>query len=205
MKTALTSIQRLATSGLAIAALAACSPAANDPPEGAPPSGEPDVSITPQQGSPGEEVHVAASGFPASSEVVIGFGPPQSEYSELRRVRTDADGAVSTRVAVPSWADTGREYVWVVADPSTRPRAISDRFQVTNEPRNGRVTVEGRITEEGVECPAMRDNADRLYTLAGAPDWVQPGQRVRVEGAVAEVSICQQGTTISVARIERRN
>lgn len=200
MKCAFNRIHRLSARGLALTVLTACSAAANDP--GTPPPGEPTISIAPRQGAPGEEVRITASGFPATSSVVIGFGPPQSEYSELSRVQTDAQGSVSTSVAVPSWAESGRDYVWVVADPSTRPRAISDPFQVTGDPRAG-VAVEGRITAEGVECPAMRDDADRLYTLAGAPDWVQTGQRVRVEGTIAEISICQQGTTITVEQIRR--
>jgi hypothetical protein len=48
----------------------------------------------------------------------------------------------------------------------------------------------------------MRGDDGKLYTLTGGNvgDFF-PGDRVRVDGRVAQVSICQQGTTISVTRI----
>jgi hypothetical protein len=67
------------------------------------------------------------------------------------------------------------------------------------------VEVRGQTTDEGVECPAMRGEDGTLYTLAGAPAWVAPGQTVTVHGTVAETAICQQGITISVSHMERRS
>ena len=62
-------------------------------------------------------------------------------------------------------------------------------------------TVTGTMTGEGVECPAMRGDDGRLYTLAGATGFFPPGTRVRVEGERAQASFCQQGTTINVRRV----
>jgi len=64
------------------------------------------------------------------------------------------------------------------------------------------VRVVGTLTREGAECQAMRGDDGRLYTLAGRNlgDFF-PGDRVEVEGRVAEVSSCMQGTTIDVSRI----
>ena len=67
----------------------------------------------------------------------------------------------------------------------------------------GTIRVRGRLTEEGVECPALRSEDGKLYTLAGELQGFGPGDQVVVEGTVAEMSICMQGTTISVAKIER--
>ncbi len=67
--------------------------------------------------------------------------------------------------------------------------------------REGVVRIEGTLTNEGVECSAMRGEGGELYTLAGDLAGPNPGDRVCVEGTVAEFSICQQGTTISVERI----
>ncbi|HEV7275149.1 MAG TPA: LysM peptidoglycan-binding domain-containing protein [Devosiaceae bacterium] len=64
-----------------------------------------------------------------------------------------------------------------------------------------RLTVTGTITNEGVECPALRGDDGRLYTLAGDLDGFGRGDRVQVQGVRAEMSICQQGTTIDVRRI----
>lgn len=60
------------------------------------------------------------------------------------------------------------------------------------------VTVTGTITDEGVECIAMRDSEDRLYTLAGDTGEYGPGDKVCVRGTIAEMSHCMQGTTIAV-------
>lgn len=61
--------------------------------------------------------------------------------------------------------------------------------------------MSGTITSEGVTCLAMRGDDGRLYTLSGDTGGFGPGDRVRVEGARAEVSICQQGITIDVIRV----
>ena len=70
--------------------------------------------------------------------------------------------------------------------------------------RSGRpVTIRGVLTDEGVECQTLRDRRGRLYTLSDVPDRFSEGDFVQVRGRVAEFSICQQGTTISVERIRR--
>jgi hypothetical protein len=64
------------------------------------------------------------------------------------------------------------------------------------------VEVTGVLTDEGVECPALRTGDGTLYTLAGDLEEFKVGDRVRVTGRIAEVSICQQGTTLEVVAIE---
>jgi hypothetical protein len=65
--------------------------------------------------------------------------------------------------------------------------------------------IVGVLTDEGAECPAMRGDDGTLYTLMprGVTDGFAVGDRVRIIGNEADVSICQQGTTIDVERIER--
>jgi hypothetical protein len=63
------------------------------------------------------------------------------------------------------------------------------------------VKVEGVLTDEGVECQALRGEDGQLYTLTGDLGGFATGDRVRVIGTVAEVSICQQGTTLQVRSI----
>jgi LysM repeat protein len=62
------------------------------------------------------------------------------------------------------------------------------------------VTVTGNVTNEGVECLAMRDDRGRLYTLVGNVRRLAPGDRVEVRGTPVRVSICQQGRTLEVIR-----
>jgi len=64
------------------------------------------------------------------------------------------------------------------------------------------VRVVGALTDEGVECQAMRGDDGVLYTLGGDLRGAEVGDRVRVAGRIAEGSICQQGTTLDVESIE---
>lgn len=63
------------------------------------------------------------------------------------------------------------------------------------------ITVTGTITNEGVECLAMRGDDGKLYTLGRPKNPPAAGQRVRVTGTIAEMSFCMQGTTISVREL----
>lgn len=66
-----------------------------------------------------------------------------------------------------------------------------------------RMTLVGLITNEGVECPALRTTEGQLYTLAysGEPE-IQMGDLVRVTGVPAQVSICMQGPTLQVESLQ---
>lgn len=67
----------------------------------------------------------------------------------------------------------------------------------------GSITITGLATSEGVECPAVRGDDGKLYTITGPQrDKFRPGMRVRISGKVAEISTCMQGTTISATEIE---
>jgi hypothetical protein len=75
--------------------------------------------------------------------------------------------------------------------------AMADEHEDVSDP----VTIEGVLTNEGVTCPALRGDDGELYTIAGDIGELQPGQRVRVTGEVAEMSICMQGITIALGDI----
>lgn len=62
--------------------------------------------------------------------------------------------------------------------------------------------VRGTLTDQGVECQALQGDDGQLYTLTGDLQGLETGQRVYVRGRVAEMSFCQQGTTLGVAHIE---
>jgi len=69
---------------------------------------------------------------------------------------------------------------------------------------NNPITVRGILTNEGVECQAMRSLDDnKLYTLTGNLQGFKTGDKVEVTGKVDEVSICMQGTTIAVDKITK--
>lgn len=165
---------------------------------------EPNVTVAQTEAAPGASVTVTAEGFPPDTEVVVGAGPPQSEYDVIERARTDAQGRLQRTVAMPRAAESHREYVFVVATPDARTKAVSRRVDVVEEqPRSGAITVTGVITQEGVECLAMRGDDGKLYTLGRPQEQYAPGTRVRVTGTIAEMSFCMQGITINPTKIER--
>lgn len=61
--------------------------------------------------------------------------------------------------------------------------------------------VTGTISREGITCAALRGDDGRLYTITGQTAGFQPGDRVQIIGEVAEMSFCQQGTTVNVRSI----
>jgi len=65
------------------------------------------------------------------------------------------------------------------------------------------VSVTGVLTNEGVECPAMRGEDGELYTLNPRTllGGFKPGDRLRVTGTIQEISFCQQGITIGIESI----
>lgn len=63
------------------------------------------------------------------------------------------------------------------------------------------VCIKGQLTDEGVECQALRTDSNQLYTLVGDLKGFGVGDKVCVSGAVAEISFCMQGTTIAVSWI----
>ena len=169
---------------------------------------DPSVAIAPQSGPPGADVRLTAAGLPSDAAVEIGAGRRRSEYEVLERVRTTAEGRVEATLALPGHADPGDHWVFVVRTADRRAEARSEPFRVMapraagdDSPRA--VTVTGILTNEGIECPALRAGDGELYTLAGGGlGGFRPGDRVRVEGSVAEMSFCMQGTTLAVDRIE---
>ena len=69
---------------------------------------------------------------------------------------------------------------------------------------DGELCLDGRVTGEGVECPAFRDARGRLYSLLGKRELLEglkPGDSVCVCGMRVEFSICMQGTPLKVTRI----
>lgn len=66
------------------------------------------------------------------------------------------------------------------------------------------VCVKGKLTDEGVECQALRTADNELYTLVGDLQGFQVGDEVYVSGTIAEFSFCMQGTTISVDWIGKK-
>ena len=67
---------------------------------------------------------------------------------------------------------------------------------------NRSVRIVGTLTDEGAECPALRGDDGKLYTLMPRDvEGFEIGDRVAVVGKAAQISICNQGTTLEVQKI----
>lgn len=164
------------------------------------------AAVTPTSGPPGTIVQVTASGFRVSTTLRMMAGAKVATLQAFQQVTTDARGNATASVRIPEWAAGPGTLVFAFETLDGRLRAVTDTFRVgaaaPPPPPQNDVVVLGTLTREGVECQAMRGDDGRLYTLAGRNlgDFF-PGDRVRVEGKIAQVSTCQQGTTIAVTRI----
>ncbi len=69
-------------------------------------------------------------------------------------------------------------------------------------PAGGELKIIGRLTDEGVECPALRGDDGELYTLTGGTGGFAPGDRVEVVATPVQISFCMQGTTVKVRQIQ---
>ena len=89
--------------------------------------------------------------------------------------------------------------------PEGSSRSAAERNQAAAPPAartaSPEICLRGRLTDEGVECPALRGPDGRLYTLVGDPGAAPAAGELCVCGRVAELSSCMQGTTIVMTRI----
>lgn len=167
------------------------------------------VTIKPESGTPGTVVRLDATGFRPSTKLRALAGTDAGSLREFQQVTTDRDGHAGLDVPVPESAASRGTLVFAFETLDRRVRVLSQTFRVTSrapgtEP--GQLTIVGTVTREGVECPAMRGEDGRLYTLTGRlSEDVRAGDRVRVVGRDVLSSSCQQGTTIRVQGLTRLN
>jgi hypothetical protein len=161
------------------------------------------TTISPLVGPPGTAVTVRAEFLPAVTPVQISLGGIRAGFEVLYQVMTTKEGELSEDVTlqVPIWAEPDRTYVFMVLDLYFAPLAVSNIFHVTAP--DGTVIRKGPVTTEGQRCPAMRGETGELYTLSGDYGEVEPGDHVVVQGVLTETSVCGQGATLEVRRIER--
>lgn len=89
------------------------------------------------------------------------------------------------------------------APPPVRQQQTPPQRTAVSESANDTLRITGTVTREGVECPAVRGDDGKLYTIIGAGrEKLTPGARVRITGTVAQMSTCMQGMTIFATGIE---
>jgi len=82
-------------------------------------------------------------------------------------------------------------------------RSNGDEATPLNTPVPSTIIATGTVTNGGTECPAVRGDDGKTYTIATpAPMPLRANTNVRAIGSAAQVSICQQGTTVKATSIE---
>ena len=155
--------------------------------------------VEPLHGPPGTEVTVYTENLPIQAKVHLGVGATRTGFEALYTAEQGMWGTVSGTITIPESAPWDRAVLLVAFDAIFAPIGLSDPFHVTRP--DGTLQRTGRVTDEGVECLAFRDDDDYLYTLVGDTEELEPGDRVVIEGTVAEMSTCMQGTTLVVERV----
>ncbi len=166
------------------------------------------LDVTPATAAPGARVTVAAVGLPGDAEVELGFGPAGADYTVIESGVTSDRGVFETAATVPEKALPGSTGVFTVETKDGRVRLVSAPFAVANPgpPPGTKVSVTGTLSNEGTECPALRGDDGRLYTLTDpAAGGFRPGDRVHVTGEVAGMSICLQGIPVTGTTITAAN
>jgi len=194
MKTCLTHLVTLAPLGLAVALAV---PGHLDAQRRvAPDSLRMIQEIEPLHGPRGTMVTVYTENLPLQAKVHVGVGATRTGFEALAEGEQGMWGEVSGTIAIPETAPYDRALLIVAFDAIFAPIGLSDPFHVTRP--DGTLQRTGRITDEGVECLAMRDGDDFLYTLVGNTEGLSVGDPIVVEARYVEMSICQQGTTLQV-------
>ena len=155
--------------------------------------------VEPMHGPPGTQVTVYTENLPIQAKVHLGVGATRTGFEALYTAEQGMWGEVSGTITIPESAPWDRAVLLVAFDAIFAPIGLSDPFHVTRP--DGTLRRTGRVTDEGVECLAFRDDDGYLYTLVGETEELEPGDRAVIEGTVAEASTCMQGTTLVVERV----
>ena len=113
-------------------------------------------------------------------------------------------GTLEQAVTVPDEAKPGETAVFTVETADGRVRLISEPVTIIAPgppPGPGSASM-ARCRTRASECPALRGDDGKLYTLADpSAGGFKPGERVHVAGEVAGMSRCMQGITLTATTI----
>jgi LysM repeat protein len=160
------------------------------------------LTFSPAAGSPSTLVELRGQGYRPFARLRLLVGRTAYDLRRYSIVRANRRGRVLASVELPEWARPGRRVFFALQSLDGTSRTVAGPFRVVGRPRpSERLTVTGTIVSGGVECPLLRSDDGRRYSLTGDLGGFGRGDRVEVIGRLAEVSICMQGPTLEVRRI----
>jgi hypothetical protein len=155
--------------------------------------------VEPLHGPPGTVVTVYTENLPIQAKVHLGVGATRTGFEALFEAEQGMWGEVEGTITIPETVPWDRAVLLVAFDAIFAPIGLSDPFHVTRP--DGILQRTGEVTDEGVECLAMRDTDGFLYTLIGETNGLEPGSPAVIQGRYVEASTCMQGTTIEVVEV----
>jgi hypothetical protein len=155
--------------------------------------------VAPMHGAAGTEVRLFTENLPLQAKVHLGIGATRTGFEALIEAEQGMWGEVGGTITIPENAPWDRAVLLVAFDAIFAPIGLSRPFTVTRA--DGIFQRTGEISDEGVECLAMRDTDGFLYSLIGNTDGLEAGQSVVLQGRYVEASICMQGITMEVVEI----
>lgn len=162
----------------------------------------PRLTFSPAAGPPGTLVELRGQGFRPFARLRLLVGRTAYDVRRYSIVRANRRGRVFASVELPEWARPGRRVFFALQSLDGTSRAVAGPFRVIARPQpSERLTVTGTIVSGGVECPLLRSDDGRRFSLSGDLGGFGRGDRVEVTGRLADVSICMQGPTLEVRRI----
>jgi LysM repeat protein len=160
------------------------------------------LMMRPQAGPPDTHVELRGHGFRPRARLRLLIGRTAYDLRRHSIVRADRRGRVVASAELPEWARPGRRVYFAVQTMDGQSRAVADPFRVTaRSARSERLVITGTLIKGGIECPLLRADNGRVYSLAGDLRGYGHGDRVEIAGRIAEASICMQGPTVEVRRV----
>lgn len=98
---------------------------------------EAQVALSRRKGVPETPVTLSAIGLPTTQRVDIAGGEPGGDYKILDSALTSAEGTLQVTLVLPRWADPQRDFIFVIAGPTTDIALRSAVFDVL-EPSVGK-------------------------------------------------------------------
>jgi LysM repeat protein len=153
------------------------------------------VGITPVTGKAGDAITLGATGFKPNSAVDIRFGLTEASSASIGKVTTDSHGAVLQKVTVPSTAEAGKAYVFVVRSTAvTTESAVSNSFTVDSAAAEKKqYTV---VSGDNLHRIATKFNTNVAFLVAANPKITNPN--LIYPGQVLVIPVNQTGPAVAL-------
>lgn len=176
----------------------------------------PRLRLEPSSGRPGSVVEMRVDRVERGEWLAFGVRDGSGGILKLAEARADSKGRAKARVTVPDWANRRDDLIFVARRQNgdvlrSQPFDVTRRRAKRDDRRDGDLlrrpgrsgTIEGWIVR-GVECPVLRTDNGKSYSLVSDDVRLPLGAYVRLTGRPVQFSTCMEGAgTIDVSQLRR--